>query len=313
MKKRYKILILAAILAVPVLTNVYRNRTIEVKEYLINSEKLPDAFEGFTIVQVTDLHSIKEETFARKLAGLILDQHPDMIAITGDLVDSNVYIREADALKSSASPGIAGEATVRFVADLVKIAPVYYVYGNHEMILLDDPANNPFKVALEELGVFFANNNVYTLEKDSFYIHIAGVQDPSTLYKDPVFKNSGETSRERTIAMMDAVTAELNEAFFTVLLAHRPEFFEVYAGYPVDLALTGHAHGGQIRIPLVREGIYAPNQGFFPDYTYGLYEQDAFSMIVGRGLGDSLFPFRVFNGPELVTITLTNSVNDDTL
>ncbi len=313
MKRRYKVLIIIALMTVLVLSNVYQNRHIAVKEYLIYSEKVPTSFESFKIVQVTDLHSITDGEFGEMLSELIRQQSPDMIAITGDLIDSTIYSDEAEALEKVNSDSIAGEATVEFVAGLVQIAPVYFVYGNHEMILLDDPERNSFKVALEDLGVNFVNNEVFTLEKDSDQINIIGIQDPATLYKDPVFADSGETSKERTIAMLDVVTQKVDNSLFTILLAHRPEFFEIYADYPLDLALTGHAHGGQIRIPFIREGIYAPNQGFFPEYTNGLYSENSFSMIVGRGLGNSVFPCRVFNGPELVAITLTNSDKYDSL
>jgi len=309
-KSKYIILLIIAVL---IIFNVYQNRNITIKEYLIDSDKIPEAFESYKIVQVSDLHSVTDDGFANNLLQVIRDQEPDIIAITGDLVDSTIYNQEAISIQEGNTIGIAGQATVDFVAKLVNIAPVYFVYGNHEMILLDDPDNNSFKVALEDLGVIFVNNKALLLEKDSEYVNIIGIQDPATLYKDPKFANSGETSKDRTEIMMSAVTKNIDVNLFTILLAHRPEFFQIYSQYPIDLALTGHAHGGQIRVPFIREGIYAPNQGFWPGYTNGLYNEGPFAMIVGRGLGNSIFPFRVFNSPQLVVVTLTNSVNSDTL
>lgn len=312
-KRIGKFLIFVAIIVVLVLFNVYQNHNVSVEEYSIDSIKIPPSFESFKIVQVSDLHSVTDVVFASKLLESIKEQSPGMIVITGDLLDSTIYSEESSALQNNDSASIAGQATIDFISQIIAVAPVYFVYGNHEMVLLDDPNNNSFKVALEELGVIFANNRALLFKKDSAAINILGIQDPATLYKDPVFKNSGETSLERTKAMMDAVTKNINETLFTVLLAHRPEFFDVYSTYPVDLALTGHAHGGQMRMPFIREGLYAPNQGFFPDYTSGLYTKGSFSMIVGRGLGNSIIPFRVFNGPELVVITLTNTVINGTI
>jgi predicted MPP superfamily phosphohydrolase len=113
--------------------------------------------------------------------------------------------------------------------------------------------------------------------------------------------------------MLQYLSPAIDPELFTILLAHRPEYADVYARYPVDLALAGHAHGGQIRLPLMREGLYAPNQGFLPRYTNGSYQVGSLEMIVCRGLGNSIIPFRFLNGPELVMIELTNNGNRDTL
>lgn len=312
-KRHTKIIIFILSMAILIGYNAYLNRHIQVVEYSINSKKLPDSFDGFRIVQVADLHSVKDVEFAHKLVGLIEKQNPDIIVITGDLIDSSVYLEECSSVKQGATEGIPGQLTLDFIAELVSVAPIYFVYGNHEMILLDDPEKNTFKVALEALGVLFANNKSFVLHMGSDCINLLGIQDPSTLYKDPMFANCGENSKERTQVMMNVVTESIDDRFFTLLLAHRPEFFELYATYSVDLALTGHAHGGQIRIPFRREGLYAPNQGFFPTYTNGLYTNDCFNMIVSRGLGNSIFPFRVFNEPELSLVILTNNVNNANL
>lgn len=309
MKKIVFVLSIAALIGY----NVLLNRHVQITEYRIASEKIPASFNSFRIVQVSDLHSITDVNRAHALIKKIKKQNPDIIVITGDLIDTSVHKEECSSVKQSFVEGIAGQLTLDFVIELLALAPVYFVYGNHEMMLLDDPEKNVFKLALEDAGVLFANNTSFVLHEGKDAINMIGIQDPSTLYKDPAFADCKKTSKDRTVAMMRAVTEDIDEERFTILLAHRPEYFELYADYPVDLALTGHAHGGQIRIPFKREGLYAPNQGFFPAYTNGLYTKDSFRMIVSRGLGDSIFPFRVFNGPELPVIVLTNNVNNGKL
>ena len=294
MKKKYWFLILA-ILAASVIWNVYWNSRIVVHTYTHVNEEVPQAFDGFRIVQLTDLHSVRSEKQGQLVYDMICGQNPDVICVTGDLVDSRYY----------AKYGVEGEAlTLALMEKLITLAPVYFIYGNHEMILLDNPQNNGFKIALEKLGVQIINNELvsYTKETDGEFIYIGGIQDPSTLYKDyryAFLSNNGE----RMEAMLDAVTVGVRNEEFFLLLSHRPEYLEMYDQYPVDLVLTGHAHGGQFRLPFVG-GVYAPGQGIFPKYTAGLYETDDLEMYVGTGIGNSVIPVRIFNPPEILTIIL---------
>ena len=294
MKKKYWFLILAVLLA-SAAWNLYWNSTITVHTYTHVNENVPEGFDGFRIVQLTDLHSVRNEAQGEIVYDTILNQEPDIICVTGDLVDSRYY----------GAHGLEGEAlTLALMKKLVELAPVYWVYGNHEMILLDDPQNNAFRVALKEMGVQIVNNDTirYTLEDGEEYIYIGGIQDPSTLYKDyryAFLSNNGE----RMEAMLDAVTVGIRNDDFLVLLSHRPEYLEMYDQYPIDLCLTGHAHGGQFRLPFIG-GLYAPGQGFFPKYTAGLYATDDLEMYVGTGVGNSAIPIRIFNPPEILTIVL---------
>ena len=142
----------------------------------------------------------------------------------------------------------------------------------------------------------------YQRQEDGDKVYIGGIQDPSTLYKDyryAFLSNNGE----RMEAMLDAVTVGVRNEEFFLLLSHRPEYLEMYDQYPVDLVLTGHAHGGQFRLPFIG-GVYAPGQGFLPKYTAGLYETDDLEMYVGTGIGNSVIPVRIFNPPEILTIIL---------
>lgn len=296
MKKKYKrIMMLLLVLAVG--WNVYWNQTIVVHTYVHQNKDIPQSFDGFRIVQLTDLHSVRNERQKNLIYTKTKEQQPDLICITGDLVDSAYY----------AEHGVQGECyTLKLIEALTDLAPVCFVYGNHEMILLDDPERNECKVALEEAGVEILNHEVMVCtsnqEEKKEYIYIAGIQDPSTLYKDLEYAYY-ETNAERMEAMLDEVTKDRVEEEFVLLLSHRPEYFELYDQYPIDLCLTGHAHGGQFRIPLIG-GVYAPGQGFFPKYTAGCFTSEDMQMYVGTGIGNSAIPVRIFNALEILTIVL---------
>lgn len=297
MKKKYRFLILA-ILVASFFGNIYWNSTIMVHTYTHVNKDVPEGFEGFRIVQLTDIHSVRNEKQGQLIFDKTAAEEPDIICLTGDLVDSRYYARH----------GIEGEVlTLKLLEKLVKLAPVFYIYGNHEMILLDDPENNAFKIAVEGLGVHLINNEavVFSGQEDGSSIYIAGIQDPSTLYKDYRYAYLSNNA-ERMEAMMDVVTEGIGSDDFLLLLSHRPEYLELYDQYTVDLCLAGHAHGGQFRLPFIG-GIYAPGQGFLPEYTAGLYATDDLEMYVGTGIGNSVIPVRVFNPPEILTIVLESA------
>ncbi len=294
MKKKYMIIALL-VLVFSVIWNIYWNDKITVHTYIHANEDVPEDFDGFRIVQLTDIHSVRTEEQGELIYTTCAAQNPDIICITGDLVDSRYYSEH----------GPDGEAlTLELVEKLLTLCEVCFVYGNHEMILLDDPQNNEFKVALEEMGVQIINNDLVRcgMQKGGGDIVIAGIQDPSTLYKDYEYAFM-DSNAERMEAMMDHVTEGVEEDDFLLLLSHRPEYFELYDQYPVDLCLSGHAHGGQFRFPILG-GVYAPGQGFFPKYTAGLYATEDFEMYVGTGIGNSVIPVRIFNPPEILTIIL---------
>lgn len=300
MTKRKHRSIVFLIIAIAVAWNVYWNQTIVVHTYVHQNTDIPQSFDGFRIVQLTDIHSVRSEKQKKLIYEKTIEQNPDLICVTGDLVDSTYY----------SSHKVAGESlTIALMEELVKIAPVCFVYGNHEMILLDDPQNNACKVALEEAGVHIINNDVMVCQDKTGQekIYIAGIQDPSTLYKDLKYAYY-DTNAERMEAMLDAVTADRTQEEFVVLLSHRPEYFELYDQYPIDLCMTGHAHGGQFRFPFIG-GVYAPGQGFFPEYTAGCFETEDMQMYVGTGIGNSAIPIRIFNPPEILTIVLEREIS----
>lgn len=250
------------------------NKWVQTTEYTVVSERLPEAFDGAKIVQVSDLH---DATFGENQSSLIDKVEaadPDAIFLTGDLVDSNRYDLEASLV---------------LVDALVEMSEVYYVTGNHEV------ASNRLEEitdALYERGVTVLSDDSVEWEQNGESIQIAGIDDPlmfPDIHEDEATRNS-----------LDA--AQLTDDF-TLLLAHRPEYLSIYAEDEVDIVFSGHAHGGQIRIPGIG-GLIAPGQGWFPRVTDGIFEKDQSKMVVSRGLGNSTFPLRVFNLPEIVVVTL---------
>ena len=180
----------------------------------------------------------------------------------------------------------------------VEIAPCYYVTGNHEMRVPDAFAT--LLAGLEEAGVTVLRNQSLELEKDGDTITLLGVDDPDFTYMS---YSLGQDS------VVDSTLKEItpeDESEFTLLLSHRPELFDVYEDNNIDLVLSGHAHGGQFRLPFVG-GLYAPHQGVLPEYDSGLYSDNGTNLIVSRGIGNSLFPLRLFNPPEVILVELSKA------
>lgn len=273
MKTRKKKLVCIAAAFLFALWVIWGNFALEVNEYVIRSEHVPDAFSGFRIVQVSDLHNAQFGEGNSKLLSLIEGAGPDIIVITGDLVDS----RNTDI-----------ETALEFARAAVKIAPVYYVTGNHEARIRKF---TQLIKGLEQAGVTVLRNEKLRLERAGETITLMGVDDPSFQLRS-----------------MDAVLEGLAEGSdgFTVLLSHRPELFDIYVERGVDLVFTGHAHGGQFRLPFVG-GLAAPNQGLFPEYDAGLYRSGTTNMLVSRGIGNSIIPVRFNNRPELILVELEHA------
>ena len=259
----------------------WQNDSIQVERFQCVSAKIPTAFDGFVVVCVADLHEKEFGPNNKRLFAEIRAANPDVIAISGDLL---------------VDPPLNVEFARQFIADAAKIAPVYYVSGNHEAIAPTQTEYLPFVKALEEAGAFALDGEKVELKRDAASIVIAGVADPLL-----------ELKADRRLTSEQVVAEKLRRALpderFCLLISHRPELAELYAKHGVDLALTGHAHGGQIRLPFVG-GLVAPNQGILPRYDAGAYRIGESTTIVSRGLGPSIFPTRLFNRPHLVVCEL---------
>jgi len=276
-KKRLLFLSITGILLLALILWIHwGNTALELNSYTVTSPELPESFDGFRIAHVSDLHNAQIGDENENLLAMLRKAKPDMIAITGDLIDSR-------------STDIA--VALAFAEEAVKIAPCYYVTGNHES-RIDD--YDKLKDGLIRLGVTVLEDAAVSLTRSGQSITVLGVVDPAF-----------QTDRSSDKALMiDQLTALSDQAQgYTLLLSHRPELFSVYADAGIDLVLTGHAHGGQFRLPFAG-GLVAPNQGLFPEYDAGLYTQGHTHMLVSRGIGNSLFPFRFNNRPEVLLIEL---------
>ena len=267
----------------------YQNRHLETTYYTYKAEQLGADLEGYRIVQISDLHNVKFGKNNQKLVDRIRECEPDMIVLTGDLVDSN---------------HTNVDRAVQFVDEIVKICPVYYVTGNHEY-WLEKSEYDELMDGLVSAGVVILDNQVVEISRGDAKFRLVGLDDRSladgtleALLSDESIRNNQAEQKEETADNEDSGEKEL-----TVVLAHEPQYLARYAGTGVDLVLSGHAHGGQFRLPFVG-GIVAPDQGFLPEYTAGEYYMNGTEMIVSRGLGNSVIPVRLFNFPEIVCVEL---------
>ena len=279
-KKRVTLIVTAVLLVVLCGWTIWGNTALKINEYEIMSNKIPEAFTGFRIAQVSDLHNAEFGEGSEKLIELLSQTDPDMIVITGDLIDS----RHTDI-----------EIALEFARQAIKLAPVYYVSGNHEA-RVDEYED--LKMGLAEAGVIVLEDQKVQITREGESITLMGIDDPS-FQEDYLFGDAASVTSS-------ALSELQNESDgYTVLLAHRPELFETYVDAGVDLVFSGHAHGGQFRLPFVG-GLVAPNQGFFPEYDAGLFSEGSTTMIVSRGVGNSIIPIRFNNRPEIVLVTLSN-------
>lgn len=279
MKKKTKRIILVIGILVSFSIFLYvQNNLISITEVKITSNKIPSSFKGFKILQISDLHNKKfgdsQETLIQKVK--IID--PDIIAITGDLIDSKSY---------------DSEVSMELIRELVKKYPVYFVTGNHEKW---SGKYNDLEKELKKHHVTVLRNEHVSIQKGEQKINLLGIDDPEFVTGN---RDEGNVVKDEIIK----VKFEMQPDTYNVLLSHRPEFLTEYADEQIDLVLSGHAHGGQIRLPFIG-GLVAPNQGVLPTYTADLYEKQNTSMVVSRGLGNSIIPQRIFNRPELVVVQL---------
>lgn len=247
-------------------------------QYIYSSKKISPALDGFIIAHLSDLHGKRFGKDQDKLARFLRAAHPDLVVITGDLIDCR-------------RGGIP--AALECIKAATSIAPVYYIPGNHEKKSSDYPALSRL---LSDEGVHMLENRREKICRGGEPFFISGVLDIEFLKKakkdDPI------------VSFTESLQKVCPESpGLSVLLSHRPEYFDLYAAQPVDLVFSGHAHGGQIRLPGIG-GLFSPQQGWRPAYTSGFYQKNDFTLCVSRGLGNSKFPFRFLNRPEIVLVTL---------
>lgn len=268
-KKHWWILLVLAILVI--LTLIALDERLILRTYTVVSPKLTAEVR---LAVVTDFHSSDK---ADDVAAMTASCAPDAVLLVGDLFDDDTANRPT-------------ERTLSLMRQLSALYPCYYVSGNHEAWTGEMDA---LYQQTEEAGVTVLRMSSGVLTVRGQRIALCGIPDPYEM----VFSGATDTEEQLRQALEDVDSAD-----FTVLLAHRPELLAKYAQFPFDLVVSGHAHGGQVRIPGVLNGLYAPNQGWFPKLAGGAYTQDGTTLIVSRGLAVRTRLPRIFNRPEVVLV-----------
>lgn len=270
MRKKHRwILPVLAILVV--LTLIALDERLILRTYTVVSPKLTAEVR---LAVVTDFHSSDN---ADDVVAMVASCAPDAVLMVGDMFDDDTQNRPT-------------ERTLSLMRQLSALYPCYYVSGNHEAWTGEMDA---LYQQTEEAGVKVLRMSSGVLTVRGQRIALCGIPDPYEM----VFSGAPDTEEQIRQALEDVDSAD-----FTVLLAHRPELLTKYAQFPLDLVVSGHAHGGQVRIPGVLNGLYAPNQGWFPKLAGGAYTQDGTTLIVSRGLAVRTRLPRIFNRPEVVLV-----------
>lgn len=268
-KKHWWILPALAILVI--LTLIALDERLILRIYTVVSPKLTAEVR---LAVVTDFHSSDN---ADDVVAMVASCAPDAVLLVGDMFDDDTANRPT-------------ERTLSLMRQLSALYPCYYVSGNHEAWTGEMDA---LYQQTEEAGVMVLRMSSGVLTVRGQRIALCGIPDPYEM----VFSGAPDTEEQIRQALEDVDSAD-----FTVLLAHRPELLAKYAQFPLDLVVSGHAHGGQVRIPGVLNGLYAPNQGWFPKLAGGAYTQDGTTLIVSRGLAVRTRLPRIFNRPEVVLV-----------
>lgn len=271
-----RLLVLALILLLGAGLFLWEQESIVTETYLVTSPGLPAAFDGFRIVHLSDLHGKEFGEDNERLLSAVADLEPDLIAVTGDLIDREEQL----AVVPTLARGLAA------------IAPTFYVTGNHEWAVR---RVNDLKGILTQCGVTVLSGEYVLLEREGENLAVAGVDDPN-----------GPSSSTDGTALKANIQTERGEVF-TLLLSHR-DTVETYGDWGFDLTLCGHGHGGVWRLPIWDKGILSTDRTLFPAYDGGLYElENGSACVVSRGLGSNTVPFRafrLFNRPDLPLIVL---------
>lgn len=263
--RRLHVITLLLIMVGYAIWTIWANTAVELNTVTVAEEKLPAEFDGFRIAHVSDLHSAD---VVDPLIELLISAKPDIICITGDLMD----MRDVDTA-----------IALDFAQRAVEIAPCYYITGNHE-VRLSSSLYEQLLSGLDQAGVTVLDDEEVILQRGEHSIALVG-------------HSWGDTDQVGQISDFEG---------YRILMSHQPEDFENYCAAGFDLVLSGHAHGGQFRLPFIG-GVYAPGQGFFPEYDAGVFSENETDMVVSRGIGNSTIPLRINNRPEVILVVLDSA------
>ncbi|MDD7592852.1 MAG: metallophosphoesterase [Peptoniphilaceae bacterium] len=267
------------LIALLLLLSFYRSNMIfKTTTYTVESPFLSNAFNGYRIAQISDLHGHVFGDAGEDLLTALDAASPNLVVITGDAIS-----------RSEKHP----EETAKVLQAVASRYPTYYIRGNHELHRDEvEPEQSRFYDALREAGVIVLENESVPILYREAQINLVGLKEPLDAY---------ETN---TPPDVKALLGEKPDGF-TILLAHNPLWLERYVDWGADLVISGHVHGGMVRLPFVG-GVFSPDVSFFPRYDRGVYQMGQTKMVVSTGMGGSGFPFRLFNDQELVVITLSS-------
>ncbi len=266
----------------------YELTHFEIKRYYVTSGKIPEAFHKTKIVFLSDLHNTEYGEKNERLLEAIKGEKPDYIFIGGDML--------------VAKTGKSFLPALSFVKKLAENYPVYYANGNHEYRLKIYPQQygenvyEDYVTALKDAGVIYLCNESIKIRRQNQEIIVAGLEIDAMYYH-----------RLKRIKMSEIYVPSLlglhKDKNFCILLAHNPIYFSQYAKWGADLVLSGHVHGGIVRIPFLG-GVISPQLTLFPKYDAGVFSEENSRMILSPGLGVHSIPFRLFNMPQMQVITL---------
>ena len=285
MKKKRILLIVSLVLIIAIIT-IYFTKKVDVSEYKIINKKIPKEFNNYKIVQLSDFHGRGYNNTTKTIINKVKEINPDIIVMTGDMLDSDVEFK--------------GEFK-ELINSLAIMYPIYYIDGNHEDLaeILESYKYESVMNELRNLGVTIVKDGYVKIEKENSSINLYGIDipldGPTGLY---VRKEQLEDNYIKN------VLSEINLDEFNILLSHNPLFIEQYSEWGTDLVLSGHMHGGIVRIPIINVGIASPEGEYFPKYDAGKFKVNDTIMIVNRGLGTGSINLRVFNKPEISVIVL---------
>lgn len=279
--------VIVAFLLLFLLIEFIRNQFPKKVLYKVHSVNLPEAFNGYKIAVLADLHNKSFGKNNERVIKQIKELKPDLILIAGDLL-----VRK--------NPKKFDVALI-FLKELSKICPIYYGLGNHEQSIQSDDKKAPVGYAdyvnkVKNMGVVFLDNESISIKRKNKQICITGVSIEKIFFQKFKLPPMPEEYLQNLVGFLD-------KECYNILIAHNPTYFENYVSFGADLIVSGHLHGGVIRLPFFG-GMLSPQYRFFPEYDGGRYDKGSKTMLVSRGLGGHTIKFRIFNRPEIVVVTL---------
>ena len=284
--KKKKLILLLFILLMVIYGMLYSLKKVDVTNYIASNEKIPQEFNDFKIVQLSDFHSSGYKDTTEIIISKVKEINPDIIVMTGDMVSCGIEdIEEFEKL----------------ITSLSGLYPIYYINGNHEQLaeILRAGKYQNLLDKLKSLGITFLRDNYIEITKDGQSINLYEIDIPLD-GATGLYASRWQLERD----YVETTLPQVDYSKFNILLAHNPIFLKQYSKWGADLVLSGHMHGGIIRIPIIGVGIFSAERGLFPRYDAGKFKKGDTTMIVNRGIGTSSIGLRIFNNPEISVITL---------